>query len=116
MVSSWAELMSPNLFSTAARLYTKYRLSERHRPLYNVAISNVPGPRVPLYFVGSRLVAAYPLGPVVEGVGLNITVMSYADQVDFGFLSAANLLPHLDQLAAYLPAAVRELRETRGST
>lgn len=109
MVSSWAELMSPSVFTTAARLYTKYRVSERHRPLYNVSISNVPGPRVPLYFVGSRLVAAYPLGPVVEGVGLNITVMSYAEQVDFGFLAAANLLPNLEELAQYLPMAVAEL-------
>ncbi|MFT3927421.1 MAG: wax ester/triacylglycerol synthase family O-acyltransferase [Myxococcales bacterium] len=109
MVSSWAELMAPRVFSTAARLYTKYRIAERHRPLYNVSISNVPGPRVPLYFVGSRLVAAYPLGPVVEGVGLNITVMSYADQVDFGFLAAANLLPHPEELAQYLPQAVQEL-------
>jgi WS/DGAT/MGAT family acyltransferase len=116
MVSSWAELMSPSVFSTAARLYTKYRISERHRPLYNVSISNVPGPRVPLYFVGSRLLAAYPLGPVVEGVGLNITVMSYADQVDFGFLAAANLLPEVHLLADHLPAVVRELREARGST
>jgi diacylglycerol O-acyltransferase len=110
MVSSWAELMSPNLFSTAARLYTKYRIAERHRPLYNVAISNVPGPRVPLYFVGARLVAAYPLGPVVEGVGLNITVMSYADQVDFGFLAAANLIPDIDHLASHLPRALAELK------
>jgi WS/DGAT/MGAT family acyltransferase len=112
MVSSWAELMSPKVFSTAARLYTKYRISERHRPFYNVSISNVPGPRVPLYFAGSRLVAAYPLGPVVEGVGLNITVMSYADQVDFGFLAAANLLPRIDDLARYLPRAVSELLGT----
>jgi WS/DGAT/MGAT family acyltransferase len=109
MVSSWAELMSPNLFSQAARLYTKYRLAERHRPLYNVAISNVPGPRVPLYFAGAKLIAAYPLGPVIEGVGLNITVMSYADQFDFGFLAAASLLPDLHELAAHVPNAVDEL-------
>jgi WS/DGAT/MGAT family acyltransferase len=109
MVGSWAELMSPNLFSAAARLYTKYRVAERHRPLYNVAISNVPGPRVPLYFAGSKLVAAYPLGPIIEGVGLNITVLSYADQVDFGFLAAANLLPDVAELAAQLDHATREL-------
>lgn len=109
MLRSWAELMSPSLVSTAARLYTRYRVAELHRPLYNAAISNVPGPRVPLYFAGSKLVAAYPLGPVIEGVGLNITVMSYVDQVDFGFLSAENLLPDVDALAARVPEAVAEL-------
>lgn len=109
MVSSWAELMSPNLFSSAARMYTKYRIAERHRPLYNVAISNVPGPRVPLYLAGAKLMAAYPLGPIVEGVGLNITVMTYADQVDFGFLAARNLFPNVEELALALPLALREL-------
>ena len=51
-------------------------------------ISNVPGPRVPIYFAGAELVAAYPLGPISEGAGLNITVMTYARAVDFGFVTS----------------------------
>ncbi len=109
MIRSWAELATPGLASTAARLYSKYRLSELHRPMFNVMISFVPGPRVPMYFAGAEMVAAYPIGPISEGAGLNITVMSYARHVDFGFVTSPTLLPELDVLAKLIPAAAQEL-------
>ncbi|MDB4977586.1 MAG: hypothetical protein JWN48_5927 [Myxococcaceae bacterium] len=109
MLRSWAELMTPGLVTTAARLYSKYRLSELHRPMFNLMISNVPGPRVPIYFAGAELVGAYPLGPISEGAGLNITVMTYTSHVDFGFIASPALLDDLDVLAGLIPAAAREL-------
>jgi hypothetical protein len=105
----WAEVMSPGIFAAAARLYSHYRVAEHHRPLYNVAISNVPGPPVPVYFAGARLMASYPLGPLLDGVGLNITVMNYADHVDFGLVAAPNVLPDLWALAELIPLASSEL-------
>lgn len=110
MIRSWAELATPGLVTTAARLYSRYRLAELHRPMFNLLISNVPGPRVPVYFAGAQLVAAYPLGPISEGAGLNITVMSYAAYVDFGFVTSPNLVPDVGAVAALVPAALRELR------
>lgn len=109
MAAEWAEVISPSMFSLAARMYSKYRFAERHRPLYNVAISSVPGPPMPLYFAGSKLVASYPFGPLLDGVGLNITVMSYAEQVDFGFVAAPNVLPDVWELADLVPEALEEL-------
>jgi hypothetical protein len=109
LIRSWAELMTPGLVTTAARLYSKYRLSELHRPMFNLMISNVPGPRVPIYFAGAELVAAYPLGPISEGAGLNITVFSYAKHVDFGFVTSPSLIEDLDLLAALIPEAAHEL-------
>jgi WS/DGAT/MGAT family acyltransferase len=109
MLASWAELAFPGVFRTAAKLYSKYRVAGKHRPLYNLAISNVPGPRKPLYFAGARLLAAYPLGPIVEGAGLNITVLNYGQHIDFGLVAARALLPDLADIAQRLCEATAEL-------
>jgi diacylglycerol O-acyltransferase len=107
--ANWAEVMPPMVFSVAAHAYSKYRVAERHRPLYNLAVSNVPGPPVPLYLAGARLVGAYPFGPLLDGVGLNITVMSYAGNIDFGFMAAGNLIPDVWTLAELVPQMSAEL-------
>lgn len=109
MLQQWAELAAPNVFSQAARLYSSARLAERHPPIHNVVISNVPGPTFPLYFAGSRLVALYPLGPIFDGLGLNITVLSYMGSVGFGFLAARELMPRLWDLAEAVREATAEL-------
>ncbi len=109
MLASWAELMFPGMFKTAAKLYSKYRVAARHRPIYNVTISYVMGPRKPLYFAGARMVGSYPLGPIAEGMGLNITVFSYGAEVDFGLVAARTLLPDVGELAERIRASTAEL-------
>ncbi len=108
-MGDWAELSSPVLFTASTRVYSKYRLSSLHRPLHNVMISNVPGPPMPIYLDGSKLTAAYPMGPVIEGAGLNITVMSYVGHLDFGFLAATALVPDLWRLADAIAPSLAEL-------
>jgi diacylglycerol O-acyltransferase len=73
----------------------------RVRPAFNVVVSNVPGPEMPLYFRGWRLDAAYPLSIPVHGYGLNVTVQSYAGMLDFGFIGCRDTVPHLQRLAVY---------------
>ena len=68
-------------------------------PLANVTISNVPGPREPLYAAGARVISAHPHGPLLAGVRLNITVMSYADSVDFGLIGCRQSLPDAEEVA-----------------
>ena len=85
--SDWAEFAAPALAGRAARLYSRTKMADRHRPLFNVTISNVPGPPFPLYSAGARMVANYPMGPIIDGGGLNMTVMSYLDQLDFGLVA-----------------------------
>lgn len=114
MLMNWAEFAAPTTFNLASRFYTWMRLADFHRPIYNLVISNVPGPPFPIYLAGARLVAAYPLGPVLEGAGLNITVMSYRGQVDFGFMVDAELVPDVEQLAEAVEPAYRELLEAAG--
>ena len=91
-------------------------MADRHRPLFNVTISNVPGPPFPLYSIGSRMVANYPVGPLMDGGGLNMTVMSYLDQLDFGLQACPDVLPDLWSLADALPAALDELVKATGVT
>lgn len=109
MLQNWAEFAAPTTFNLAARFYTLLKLADRHRPIHNVVISNVPGPPFPIYMAGAELVAAYPMGPVMEGAGLNITVMSYKGSVDFGFMVAADAMPDVWDLADQIEPAYREL-------
>jgi WS/DGAT/MGAT family acyltransferase len=109
MLQNWAEFAAPTMFSLAARLYARMKLADKHRPVHNLVISNVPGPPFPLYLAGAELVAAYPMGPVFEGAGLNITVLSYMGSLDFGFNAAANAVPDLWDLASCVEPAFEEL-------
>jgi diacylglycerol O-acyltransferase / wax synthase len=110
MLTQWGELAAPTTFSLAARVYAGLRLAERHPVVHNVVISNVPGPRFPLYFAGSKLVGLYPLGPIFDGAGLNITVLSYTDQLYFGLIGCRELVNPWD-IVAQIPEAFAELRK-----
>jgi WS/DGAT/MGAT family acyltransferase len=110
----WAEHATPNVFSSAARAYTRYRLAERHRPIHSLVISNVPGPDFPIYLGGAQLVAGFPLGPVMDGAGLNITVMSYRGVLNWGLMACRETVPGLARLAEYIPDALDELLASAG--
>ena len=110
-IQSWAEFAGPRVFNLAVRAYSRQHLADRHRPVHNLVISNVPGPRDSLYLGGMELKAVYPTGPVMEGMGLNLTVMSYAGQVDFGFFVDSKLVPDVWDLARATKDAFDELRE-----
>jgi diacylglycerol O-acyltransferase / wax synthase len=105
----WAEHAAPNTFSLAARLYSSTRLADRHPVVHNLILSNVPGPPIPLYMAGARLVGLYPLGPIMDGAGLNVTVLSNEDRIDFGFIACRELVPRLWDLADAVPEALAEL-------
>src|SRR2546430_346081 len=81
-----------------------------HAPIpFNLAISNVPGPTIPLYLNGSRLESLFPLSLLLHGNALNITCVSYAGTLNFGFTGARDTLPHLQHLAIYMGEALDEL-------
>ncbi len=113
-LQNWAEHASPNVFAAAARLYTGMKLADRHRPVANLVVSNVPGPDFPLYLGGSKLLGMFPLGPVMDGMGLNITIMSYLGVLYWGLASDSRAVPRLWDIAAAVPHAVSELMEAAG--
>ena len=100
----FAELYSvalPALVSLASRANARLRVLERVN-LFNLCISNVPGPSIPLYLAGHRLVSSYPISAITDGQGLNITCVSYLDRVNFGLVADRELVPDLDLLAEFL--------------
>ena len=83
----------------------------RGRPMFNLTISNVPGPDKPLYFAGARLEAMYPISLLSHGQALNITCVSYAGTLNFGFTGCRDTLPHMQRLAVYTGEALEELEQ-----
>ena len=108
-LTDWVEFAAPAVLGRAARLYSRTKMASRHRPLFNVTISNVPGPPFPLYSAGAALVAHYPMGPIMDGGGLNMTVMSYQDHLDFGLLACKDLITDPWLLADGLADELEEL-------
>ena len=114
MLLNWAEYSTPNVFANAARLYSRMRLADRHRPIANLVISNVPGPDFPLYLGGAELRAGFPLGPVMDGMGVNITIMSYRGVLYWGIMACPDTIPRVWNLVADIPLALDALLERAG--
>jgi WS/DGAT/MGAT family acyltransferase len=112
LLQDWSQFAAPAVFGVAMRLYARTKLGEA-RPVHNLVISNVPGPQIPLYFLGSE-VKMYPLGPIFHGSGLNITVMSLNGKLDVGIVSCPELLPDLWDLADDFEVALDELLKSAG--
>jgi WS/DGAT/MGAT family acyltransferase len=108
LLADVSEFAMPVLANQAWRLSARLRLFERVNP-YNIIISNVPGPNVPLYLAGAELQAYYPVSAIFDGQGLNITVMSYRGTMFFGLVACRELVPDLDLLAGYLRAELDEM-------
>jgi WS/DGAT/MGAT family acyltransferase len=111
LLTDWGEYAAPRTFHRASRLYSSMKLADRHRPIHNLVISNVPGPPFPLYLAGAELIAAYPMGPIMEGAGLNATVLSYRYSIDFGFMACRELMPDVWDLAQAVRPAFEELQD-----
>ncbi len=109
-LQDWAEFAAPRTFGLAVRAYAGLRLPERHPVVHNLVISNVPGPPVPLYFMGARIEGLYPLGPVFHGAGLNVTVMSNNGQLHVGIIACRESLPDVQDLVERFPAELAALK------
>jgi WS/DGAT/MGAT family acyltransferase len=103
------ETATPGLISLAARMYTAAGLDRTAPPPMNLIISNVPGPPFDLYSAGARVEALYPMGPLLFGTGINVTVFSYGSSIDFGFMVCRDVISDPWPLADGIPVAMREL-------
>ncbi len=102
-LSNVSMLGAPIVVQILALLYSRSNLSDVLPPAANVTISNVPGPRQTLYAAGAELLHIFPVSIPAHGLALNITVQSYCDSLDFGFIAGANVIPNLRPMADLLP-------------
>ena len=110
--TDYPSLLAPWLVGGAARLafsaVGKTNFISRLPMMANLAISNVPGPPVPLYLAGAKFLSFHPLSIIVHGLALNITIQTYAGHVDFGIVADKKALPHANDLAKAIEAAFKE--------
>ncbi len=100
----------PPLLDLTVRANARLRVLER-AGLFNLIVSNVPGPSVPLYLAGHRVLASYPVSAVADGQGLNITVLSYLDGLHVGVTADRELVPDVDLLAGWLVEEIENLAQ-----
>ncbi len=103
------QFIPPAVFARASRV-TFSLAATRTPPVWNLVVSNVPGPQFPLYCAGARVQAIYPVSVVTDGMGLNITAMSYCGHLDFGIVADREQIPDVWKLIGWLRESLEELR------
>ena len=110
MLIDWVQFTPPAPFAAGMRLYSRARAASWHPAPFNVVVSNVAGPREEVVLGDSRLVDLFSVGPILEGIGLNVTVWSYQDRVNVSVISCPDLVHDLGALLAQFEPALQDLR------
>lgn len=114
LLHDWTEFGGQTMFGAAMRILPRIPLTTS--PVYNMILSNVPGPQDQLYFLGCGIESMYPLGPLLGGAGLNVTVMSLNGALGIGIISCPDLVADLWGMADAFPDALKELLVCRDSS
>jgi hypothetical protein len=105
----YTQFAPPAIAARAMRMASRLRIADRMNPPFNLVISNVPGPNVPLFMAGAELKHFYPVSALADGQGLNMTVQSYNGNLDFGIIACRELVPDVWKLTDFLQTAMKEL-------
>ena len=105
----WMEYLPPVPYTLTKRIHSRLRLADLYPSPSNLVVSNVAGPRAPLYWSGARLAEFYSVGPLSEGIGLNVTVWSYCDRMYWALLACRDQVPDLAAIAAGMADELRRL-------
>jgi len=110
LLSEWIDIPPPWLFGALAHLYVDGHLLERlAHPFFNLLVSSVPGPAEPLRFAGARITGIHPLGPIYDGLVLNVTAIGGAEAIDIGLVACRRGLPDVWEFAEAMEGALGEL-------
>lgn len=101
-LGNMAEAVPFGIANQAARIYSRFRIAEMHNPVFNVTITNVPGPQFPLYLNGHKLLSIMGSAPIIDGMGLIITIFSYNGLITLSPTSDSKSMPDLDLFSRYL--------------
>ncbi len=108
-LAKMAEIVPFGVANQAARLYSRFQLAEMHAPIANCTITNVPGPQFPLYLSGHKLLSIMGLAPIIDGMGLIITIFSYNGLVTITSTSDAKTMPDIREFSVYIRESANEL-------
>lgn len=108
-LGNMAEVVPFGIANQAARLYSRYNIAKLHKPIFNVTITNVPGPQMPLYLNGHKLLSIMGMAPIIDGMGLIITIFSYNGLVTMSPTSDASTMPDIDVFSRYLRESANEM-------
>ena len=111
LMTDYSQFIPSTTAALAARMYTRLGMANRGNPPFNCVITNVPGPQVPLYCAGAKMVAHYGMGPIFDGMGLIFPVVSYCGRITISATSCRELMPDPEFFAACLQESYDELRE-----
>jgi diacylglycerol O-acyltransferase / wax synthase len=112
-LSDYSQFIPSGLAGLAARLYTRVGAANLHSPVFNCVATNVPGPRIPLYFAGAQLVRQMGLGPIFDGMGLINTIYSYGPEIAISFTSDRAMMPDPASYAQALRDSFTELQNAK---
>lgn len=116
-LADYSQLIPSGLAGLAARLYTRVGAANTHAPVFNTVVTNVPGPRVPLYFCGAKMLASYGTAPVFDSMGLINPVYSYGDTIAISFTADRDMMTDPENYAAALQSSFDALKAaTLGGT
>ena len=110
-LSKMAEIVPFGIANQAARLYSRFEMAEMHNPVFNLTITNVPGPQFPLYLAGHKLLTIMGMAPIIDGMGLIITIFSYDGHLTISATSDIKSMPDIDVFSRYLRESANELEK-----
>jgi WS/DGAT/MGAT family acyltransferase len=105
------EFLPSETLAAAARVYTRTRLGGHHRPFFNVTITNVPGPPMPLYAAGAKIHSAFGMAPILDGLGLILVILSYHGRISIGISSCEQIVADPDHMADCFDRALDDLEQ-----
>ncbi|UZE95615.1 WS/DGAT/MGAT family O-acyltransferase [Alkalimarinus alittae] len=106
------ELIPSSIAALSARIYTEFQLAQRHKPLFNIPITNIPGPQKPLYMNGSKLISQIGTAPLFDGIGLVLVVVSYNGKITISVTSCPSMVEVPGSFENYLLKAVDDIEQT----
>lgn len=109
LMSDVLDAVPAPVFSLFIKTYSRLGLARYQQPTANAVVSNVRGPGSALYLAGAKMLAHYPVGPIADGLGLNVTLMSYCDSLDVGITSSPALVDDLGEIVSALQAELAQL-------
>ncbi|GHA00886.1 diacylglycerol O-acyltransferase [Arenicella chitinivorans] len=110
-MTDYAQFIPSTLSAAAARLYSQLGMANRVKPAYNCVITNVPGPQIPLYFTGAKMLSSFALGPPIDGMGLFHGLGSYCGKFNITISACREMMPDPAFYARCLNDAFAELHQ-----